>query len=80
MAVIMVRCPHTGTDVSTGIDMDWSAFNRLRNVRSEIICPVCGGTHVWTQGDAWLTHGAGDLSRNPRHSRPAAGSVRLRAV
>ena len=60
MASIMIRCPRTGFDVSTGIEMDWAAFNRLREVHAEINCPACGGTHVWTRAEAWLTHGARD--------------------
>jgi CO dehydrogenase/acetyl-CoA synthase delta subunit len=82
MSTIMIRCPHTEAAVSTGIDMDWTAFNRLRDVRSEIICPSCGGTHVWTARDAWLTHGARDPNGapSPQRARPVAGAVRLRAV
>lgn len=84
MANIMIRCPHTGIDVSTGIDMDWTAFNRLRDVRSELVCPACGGIHGWIRSEAWLVHtvrprSAADPDEDHR-TRPRGGPARLRAV
>ncbi len=54
MSVIMIRCPDTGQDISTGIDTDTRTFRRLPRVGSRILCPACGKEHVWVKDGAWL--------------------------
>ena len=54
MSVVMIRCPDTGEDISTGIDTDSRTFLRLPRVTSRIKCPACGKEHVWVTDDAWL--------------------------
>ena len=49
-----VRCPNTGRELSTGVEMDAATFERLPEVRSQISCPVCGLDHDWSRGEAWL--------------------------
>jgi hypothetical protein len=39
--VVMVRCPATGRELSTGVEMDAATFERLPDIRSRIKCPVC---------------------------------------
>jgi hypothetical protein len=34
--VVMVRCPTTGRELSTGLEMDAATFERLPDIRSQI--------------------------------------------
>jgi hypothetical protein len=52
-SVVMVRCPATGRELSTG-EMDAATFERLPDIRSRIKCPVCNLDHDWSTRDAWL--------------------------
>lgn len=47
MGVVMIRCPNTGQDVTTGIDTDQATFDGLPDVLSHSRCPVCGLEHSW---------------------------------
>ena len=55
MGVIVIRCPRTGLDASTGIQTDPASFEALPEVRSKMICPRCGAVHVWSKRWAVLT-------------------------
>jgi hypothetical protein len=52
MGIIMIHCPATGRDVSTGIET--AGVEQLPNVKATMLCPVCGRVHDWTIDDAWL--------------------------
>ena len=45
-SVVMVRCPTTGRELSTGVEMDPSTFERLPDIRSMIKCPVQSGSQL----------------------------------
>jgi hypothetical protein len=62
-SVVMVRCPATGRELSTGVEMDAATFERLPDIRSRMRCPVCSLDHDWSTRDAWLG--------NPAPSAPA---------
>ena len=51
---VMVKCPITGRELSTGVEMDSTAFERLPNATCQMRCPFCGQDHVWSTRDAWL--------------------------
>ena len=53
-SVVMVRCPATGRELSTGVEMDAATFERLPDIRSRMRCPVCSLDHDWSTRDAWL--------------------------
>jgi hypothetical protein len=55
MSTVMIRCPHTGRAISTGIEIDLDSFRSLPTVGSQVECPACGGHHVWKPSDAWLS-------------------------
>ena len=38
VSVLMFRCPNTGRELSTGIEMDAATFERLPDIRSQIKC------------------------------------------
>jgi hypothetical protein len=54
VSVVMVRCPNTGRELSTGVEMDAATFERLPDIRSQISCPVCNLDHAWSTREAWL--------------------------
>jgi hypothetical protein len=51
---VMVRCPKTGRELSTGVEMDDDTFAGLPDIRSQINCPACGLSHDWSVREAWL--------------------------
>jgi len=64
MSSVMIKCPHTGREVSTAIEIEPSVFHKLPNLRARMICPACGEEHSWVTSSAWL---AGE----PRPVEPA---------
>jgi hypothetical protein len=55
MSKIMIRCPESGSQISTGIDCDGATFDLLPFVVSHAHCPKCGKQHSWSKSDAWLS-------------------------
>jgi hypothetical protein len=55
MGVVMIQCPSTGRQVSTGIEM--IDVEQLPAVKATTVCPACGRVHEWTKHDAWLADG-----------------------
>jgi hypothetical protein len=54
MGCVMIRCPVTGTAVSTGIDTDLATLQEALPFRSVAHCAACGGEHQWSRSDAWI--------------------------
>ena len=52
MGIVMICCPATGHDVSTGIETP--DVDELPSVKAKMVCPACGRVHDWTRDDAWL--------------------------
>ena len=57
MSVIMIRCPKTGREISTGIECEGDDFKKLPFVIAQTACPSCGCEHSWSKSDAWLKEG-----------------------
>ncbi|MBX9773623.1 MAG: hypothetical protein K2Y71_04335 [Xanthobacteraceae bacterium] len=55
MGVLMIQCPSTGREVSTGIEM--IDVDQLPAVKATTLCPACGQVHQWTKHEAWLANG-----------------------
>jgi hypothetical protein len=66
MGVLMISCPSTGRDVSTGIETE--RVDHLPTVIANTTCSACGGVHPWTKDDARLVPG-GDLYRQAARAR-----------
>ncbi len=64
MSLIFIKCARTGCAVSTGIEIEREAFGALPNVHAETKCPACGGSHIWTPRDAWLSDESGDYEKS----------------
>ena len=54
LGIVMVRCPKTGRELSTGIEMDAATLAQLPDIRSKIECPLCRVEHIWSTREAWL--------------------------
>jgi hypothetical protein len=54
MGTVMIRCPATGRDVSTGISADPTSFARSPVFFSRSYCPFCRARHEWFATDAWI--------------------------
>jgi hypothetical protein len=63
--VVMVKCPNTGRELSTGIEMDAATFKRLPDIRSQLMCPICKVDHVWSTREAWLGNPAPSVPEFP---------------
>jgi hypothetical protein len=51
MGVLLVKCPVTEKEFSTGINADQASLVGLRAIVSASICPHCGAEHAWRVED-----------------------------
>ena len=56
MPHILVRCPKTGQEVSTGLKTEWVMFETLPGIQVPLTCPACGETHNRRPKDAWISN------------------------
>jgi hypothetical protein len=54
MSSVMIRCPQTGKELSTGIETDSANYARFPDTLAYTYCPHCGFKHAWWHRDAWL--------------------------
>ena len=54
MAILVIKCPHTGRPISTGIEVDPREFRYSPDTLSRVKCPECGLDHAWWTREAWL--------------------------
>lgn len=54
MGIIMIRCPRTGHEIPTGIEMTRSDFQRAPVFFARVRCPICDNEHEWFAKDAWV--------------------------
>jgi hypothetical protein len=54
MGTVMVKCPRTGHDISTGIVADRASFNATPVFFSRVYCPMCETEHEWFAQEAWV--------------------------
>jgi hypothetical protein len=52
MGILLVKCPATGKEFSTGINADRGNLVGLRAIVATSICPHCGAEHAWRLEDA----------------------------
>jgi hypothetical protein len=57
MPVLMIRCPNTGREVSTGLNLDAKSFASLPDKLVTTNCPMCGLDHTWLKCDARFVEG-----------------------
>jgi hypothetical protein len=54
MGVLLVSCPETGREFSTGIQLDEVTFRMLTATLSTAYCPYCRAEHRWIPREARL--------------------------
>ena len=52
MGTLMLRCPTTGSEFSTGILADEETFKQLPDTVTKAACPHCGLMHSWWTREA----------------------------
>jgi hypothetical protein len=54
MGTLMIKCPKTGSAISTGIQMEQSTFNNTPVFFACTLCPICQIQHEWFARAAWV--------------------------
>ena len=54
MGTVMIKCPKTGCEISTGIQMDPSYFKTIPVFFARTLCPICQTQHEWFARNAWV--------------------------
>jgi len=54
MGMLMVRCPKTGSAISTGRYIDSRLFRSTPVFLGNTYCPHCRARHEWFVKDAWV--------------------------
>ena len=57
MGTLMFECPATGTEVSTGIEVDKASFESLSRLTTDFHCPHCHNPHPMFAVRTWLSTG-----------------------
>jgi len=54
MGMVMIKCPHTGRAISTGIEIERERFHASAVFFSRTRCPLCHTDHAWFAREAWV--------------------------
>jgi hypothetical protein len=54
MGTLMIRCPKTGSAISTGIQMERATFSNSPVFFARTLCPQCKTQHEWFARAAWI--------------------------
>jgi hypothetical protein len=54
MGALVIKCPITGHEFSTGIQIEEDSLERLPEIMAKSRCPHCGGDHVWWTRESHL--------------------------
>jgi hypothetical protein len=54
MGTVVIRCPRRDQLVSTKLEIDVGAFEKLGQGVFRTRCPACGAEHVWSKATAQL--------------------------
>ncbi|MGA7772684.1 MAG: hypothetical protein WCA25_07030, partial [Pseudolabrys sp.] len=54
MGLLLIRCPKTGRDFSTGIHVDAETLARVPQEFTQTRCPYCKTQHFWLPREAKL--------------------------
>jgi hypothetical protein len=58
MGVLMLKCPTTGREFSTGIFAEEDTFKKLPNTVTKATCPHCSRLHSWWTRETRLAKSA----------------------
>ncbi len=73
MGTLMIKCPTTGSVISTGIRMYRSVFNNMPVFFARTLCPVCQTEHEWFARNAWVCEGKAQSDQPITQRRPLHG-------
>jgi hypothetical protein len=54
VGIVMIKCPKTGSAISTGIKADRESFRCSAVFFARTHCPTCQASHEWFAREAWL--------------------------
>jgi len=54
MGALLLKCPKTGKNFSTGIQAEGNTVEKLPQVQMRSKCPHCGLEHLWWTREATL--------------------------
>jgi hypothetical protein len=54
MATVTIKCPVSGDDVATDVELDVDAYNAATLEDNQIKCSSCNRWHQWTKKDTFL--------------------------
>ncbi|HLH90146.1 MAG TPA: hypothetical protein VKX28_16980 [Xanthobacteraceae bacterium] len=55
MGVLLITCPVTGKEFSTGIETDELSLDLIPDTVARSTCPHCGDEHPWSKLDVRLS-------------------------
>jgi hypothetical protein len=55
MGVLMLTCPTTGREFSTGFHVEEDSFKKFPDTVTKAQCPHCGALHRWWTHEARLS-------------------------
>lgn len=65
MGTLMIRCPDTGRNISTGLVADRKSFATMPVFFARVLCPLCNTEHEWFAREAWLCETEPPLRHRP---------------
>ena len=69
MGRLMIRCPVTGREISSGIEADRSRFRASAVFFARSYCEFCRVEHEWFAKDAWVCEPIALGRARPAHRR-----------
>jgi hypothetical protein len=66
MGTVMIRCPRTGQEISTGMEVDATSFKATPVFFARSYCPICRTEHEWFAKDAWVCETVPAHAQQPR--------------
>jgi hypothetical protein len=54
MGLLMFRCPRTGRNYSTGLNVDADGLASVPHMLDAARCPYCKIDHEWRPSETWL--------------------------
>jgi len=55
MGTLMIRCPETGREISTGYQAEAESFHHSPVFFARSFCPACRTEHEWFAREAWVS-------------------------
>ena len=72
MGELVIRCPETGRQISTGYQADAASFRQMPVFYGITYCPICRTDHQWFARDALVLDQNRDIERLDNGSRHSA--------